>query len=982
MTRFIVLIFALFVFKLDAQYVFSRFNSSNSEVKSFGVTSVEIDRLNQVWFGTSNGLYCYDGIQLKPFFSAYDSQSLRLNIISDIYCDKYGEIWVSTGGYLHKYNRANNKFIRFPKVDLVGYILFSNQKEDIILVNDYLRSYRLNIKTGEILSALNVDPDTSLQKYSTYVEKDTVYLCTARGLFRSIKGDKATRIPAIIHQKDYPLCEKIVACDSHRFLITTWGCGYYVYDKRTQKAEQYFDPKSSSDISFGSIKFSDSVIWVGTTKGIIEHNFKSKNSRLIPTDLSHQNGLHASFIGDIAKDHQGNFWLATNSGLEKYDFALNRFKRRVLKISANPKFSKNIISYYQDEKGNEVIGTVSGFAFKSKENVFKKYEDKQFFKNHIYGNYLTQYQGKSLGSIGGWLVEIQMQQKKIIPLLQLPSNLSCFAMGWDQDLWLGSEAHGIFRVRDFKIIQHFDTSTYPLKLNYNFVSALAISEDSILMIGNAHLGLTIYHLKTRKHFGLYKEPLKGKIPIPNQLQEHYFPSMAYYMNKFYVATRANGLMILSKNGKQEFIDEKNSDLSKTIYDFKILYPIAYIKASNGFYQLNLLTKNVRNFLREFDYIHGESFQFFIRNKNEFTLTYNSELFEFSLKDDEKTFLPITRITGLFVDNKVKPITDNLELDATENYVKIAYSTNSYSLHQNNRFFYRINGQNWIQTKGNSLLEFPNLAPGDYEIEVKTETALGYCDVDPPMIHFTILPPFYKRWWFVMIAALSVGLLLYILYRLRLERELEALRLRNNISRDLHDDIGSTLSAINVYSSILKSLKQNLTRDHTDLIDKISMNVKDVLDKMDDIVWSINPQKDDGQQLVQRIRTHTYTLISPHSVKFEIDPNFNTHNLRGEVRKQVYLIYKEALNNAVKYSKANEFRVKLGVLGNLYILELNDNGVGFDIKEHTKSGNGLENMKQRAKSIGGQLEIKSKKGEGTTIHLKFDPSLTKIKNHSL
>jgi signal transduction histidine kinase/ligand-binding sensor domain-containing protein len=966
--------FFVFIFcsaKLESQYVFSRFNASNSEVKSYGVICVEKDKQDQIWFGTSNGLYRYDGVQLKSYHSAYDTQSLRLNIISDIYCDKYGEIWVSTGGYLHKYNRHNNKFIRFPKVNLAGYILFSNQKEDVILVNDFLKSYRLNVKTGEVSSAHSLDPDTSqLPKYSTYVEKDTVYYCTAQGLFRSIAGEKAIRIPSVKHFKDYPLCEKIVACDQYRLLITTWGCGYFIYDKRTQKAEQYFDPKSESDISFGAIKFSDSIIWVGTTKGIIEFNFRSKKSNLIPTDLSHQSGLYGSFFGDFVKDHQGNIWIASNSGLEKFDVKINNFKRRKLNLVANSNFSKNIISYYKDKNGNEVIGTVSGFAFKYVNNEFRGFDDHNFFKGHIFGYYLTQYQNKTLGSIGHWLVEIEMNKKKIIPILKFPSNVSCFAKGWDQSLWIGTESNGMFRIKDFKIVDHFDTATSSLKLDNNYVSAIAVSEDSILVIGHVHSGLTMYHMNSQKHYSLFKEPMKGKIPIANKIEEHYFPTISYFKDKFYIATRANGLMILSKNGEQKFIDEKNSQLSKTIYDLDINYPYAYIKASNGFYQLNLETKKTRNFLKEFHYIHGEGFNFYIKNKSEFTLAYKTELYEFNLENDERAFIPITRITNLLVNDRNYPRSEEIELGYNENYIKIEFSTNSYSLSQNNRFLYRINGAKWMETKANGLLEFPNLAPGFYEIEIKTETALGLEDINPAKISFTILSPFYKRWWFIIACILCLGSIFYIIYKLRLEKEMEAMRLRNNISRDLHDDIGSTLSAINVYSSILKSLKQNLTRDHTDLIEKISSNVKDVMEKMDDIVWSINPQKDDGQQLVQRIRAHTYTILSPQNVRFEVEESFSSHSLRGEVRKQVFLIFKEALNNAIKYSKAKEYKIQLYREDNQYIFQLFDDGVGFEMNDLVRSGNGLENMKQRAQSIGGRLTVYSQKGQGTCVRLEF------------
>ena len=126
--RVLIILFLLLKRDIYAQEIFSRINPSNAPIEGFSVGQVAMDHHHQIWFGGYNGLYRFDGKQISGYFSSSDTNSLRINVISDIYCDRYGTIWVSTGGYLHYYDKKKDVFRRIGPDTLVGYVLFSNEK--------------------------------------------------------------------------------------------------------------------------------------------------------------------------------------------------------------------------------------------------------------------------------------------------------------------------------------------------------------------------------------------------------------------------------------------------------------------------------------------------------------------------------------------------------------------------------------------------------------------------------------------------------------------------------------------------------------------------------------------------------------------------------------------------------------------------------------------------------------------------------------
>lgn len=205
---------------------------------------------------------------------------------------------------------------------------------------------------------------------------------------------------------------------------------------------------------------------------------------------------------------------------------------------------------------------------------------------------------------------------------------------------------------------------------------------------------------------------------------------------------------------------------------------------------------------------------------------------------------------------------------------------------------------------------------------------------------------------------------------KLEQQKNMQEMRNNISRDLHDDIGASLSNINILNELAK---RNMGQPDKSkgYLSKASDDIQRISESLSDIVWNINPKYDDLQNLFIRMKRYAADMLDGKNINGEFDfpDNIPDISLSMTQRRDLYLIFKEAINNLTKYSKANNAEVRVVAKENRIELLVKDNGKGFDRKS-IQSGNGLQNMEQRAKAIGADIDIFSKPGEGTTIKMEM------------
>lgn len=234
---------------------------------------------------------------------------------------------------------------------------------------------------------------------------------------------------------------------------------------------------------------------------------------------------------------------------------------------------------------------------------------------------------------------------------------------------------------------------------------------------------------------------------------------------------------------------------------------------------------------------------------------------------------------------------------------------------------------------------------------------GVIDSEHPRRHF------YKRYHLRILKKIAV------ICSERISKYLTEEKLRSKIARDLHDEIGSTLTGINILSKVAMQdgLEEATMKSY---LRKIKDNSGSIMERMSDIIWAINPVNDSFDKIILRMKEFTAEMLEPAGINYYFNEEglLDHARLNLEQRKDIYLIFKEAVNNAVKYSNATVVNIVLRGAADSLKMTIMDNGDGFDAQT-TYPGNGIKNMQERAVGMSAALSIDSIKGTGTTITLE-------------
>jgi len=239
---------------------------------------------------------------------------------------------------------------------------------------------------------------------------------------------------------------------------------------------------------------------------------------------------------------------------------------------------------------------------------------------------------------------------------------------------------------------------------------------------------------------------------------------------------------------------------------------------------------------------------------------------------------------------------------------------------------------------------------------------------------------WERWWFVGSAALalfsSVALTVHLLERRRarwriqrLEHERALEQERNRIARDIHDDLGASLSQL----ALLGEMVGNEVQTPANVVAQariISDSARTMMESLESIVWAVRPENDSLRSLVEYMARRTDELFENSRVQYAlaVPPEIPDFNLHAETRHNIYLAYKESLANALKHAKATSITIDLAWVGEEFQVEIRDNGTGFDPENRREGGHGLNNIQRRMDEIGGRFELQTTPGSGTTIRL--------------
>ncbi|MCG2615904.1 histidine kinase [Terrimonas sp. NA20] len=273
---------------------------------------------------------------------------------------------------------------------------------------------------------------------------------------------------------------------------------------------------------------------------------------------------------------------------------------------------------------------------------------------------------------------------------------------------------------------------------------------------------------------------------------------------------------------------------------------------------------------------------------------------------------------------------------------------------------------WSQPFTNTTLALKDLPPGQFVFQVKALYAGGSITSNIAAVSFRILSPWYRSWWFLTLCVLSLAGLLYALYRYRLRQVIRLQQVRNRIASDLHDDIGSTLTNINILSSLGR---RNLDEpaQAREFLDRITEEVNSSSQALDDIIWSVNTSNDGLDETAARMRRYAAELFDAGNVRYEfdLDSDLAQRKLSMEQRRDFYLVFKETLNNIFKHAEAKNVWINVQIEKGNLIMSVRDDGKGFDVNADTHR-NGLKNLRARVNRWNGYIQVKSAPGMGTII----------------
>ena len=340
--------------------------------------------------------------------------------------------------------------------------------------------------------------------------------------------------------------------------------------------------------------------------------------------------------------------------------------------------------------------------------------------------------------------------------------------------------------------------------------------------------------------------------------------------------------------------------------------------------------------------------------------------------DRAAVSPPVLITGLSLGGVAQAVPDLgaasiAGLRIPRSALRIDFVGLGYSPGETLRYEYRLRNEDaaWSSLTDQRSVTYAKLNPGDYVFQVRAAAGDGTISREPATVAFTVLPPLWRTWWFGILCLACTGAAAYGLHRYRVKQLLAVANVRTRIATDLHDDIGASLSQIAILSEVAQ--REGAGSQEHDPLPAIAGISRQVVDAMSDIVWAIAPEHDRLSNLTYRMRRFAADLLSAQGMQLEFRTGVAEHDLKvgAHVRRELYLIFKEAIHNVARHSGASRVEVALEREGSLLYLRVRDDGRGFD-PDGEYEGRGLRNIRARVDSLGGKVRFESAQPQGTAV----------------
>jgi len=972
-----------------------------------------------MWFCTQDGLNRYDGYKFKIYRPDADNDySINATDIISITEDTLNypaNLWIGThGGGLNRFDLIKEKFVSY-KTDIglshnrIDYVFID--KKGILwlataggglnkLVFDDSVNTLINPEV-EIYKSIENDQSTLSNNYIICIIPDPaqieniLWIGTHKGLNRFDKklgtfSRFYNRLNKSFAQNNRIRSVKPVKINNSNYLLVGTAGGIFLFNLETKTFSNLNIKRKITYDVFYILNDTHNSFWVGTYNGLYQLKHLKNNHWRVENHFIHdavdQSSLSNNHILNLLIDNSGVLWIGTHgNGLNLYDKNASKFKSYNTNAGSRILLKdKNIKSIHEDLNEEAIwIGSHSGGLVKyNYENKRIKYYSTANCLKYNRIQTIVQESGGSLwlgGFIGG-LQKFNPKTRVCTQYLHNPfdsksisnNNVNSTLIDNYERLWIGTYGGGInlFNQNKKNFIRFKNNPQDSLSISSDMTRVIYQDSDGHIWIGSEGGLSLVVEDKNEIKF--------KKIDLGRKLSGiHVFSICEVISGKtktLWLGTEGDGIIgYAPSENKIRHYTTADGLPNNVIYSIQYdLNGNLWIGSNFGLSKFNLSDSSFTNFTEE-DGLQSNEF-----NSGASCRRRNGELlfgginginafYPNNIKQND--FQPPIVLTDFRIFNDPVPIngsvlnqslcyTNAVDLPYSKNIFSFEFAALHYFKSEKNEYAYSLKGfedkWNYINSD-RRYVTYTNLDPGNYIFKVKATNNDGIWNTIEKQVNIIIHPPFWQQWWFRFSMILIIAGILYLLHRYRLRRLLEIEKLRVRIASDLHDDIGSALTRISVHSEIIQNSPQkNIVKNSSK---KIGFMSREIITTMSDIVWSIDARNDLIKNLIDRMRDFSTSLLVENDVqlKFEHKGLEINKKLPIHIRQNLFLIFKEAINNIYKHSNASVVIVNLLNDSKSFQMKIVDNGEGYN-PSLIKAGNGIKNMKMRAKRIGAQIEM--------------------------
>jgi len=973
---------------------------SFEKVQGEGLTNhfikcIQQDKKGFLWFGTSEGIFRYDGYAFKAFKNFPDDpHSLVNNTVEFILPDKE-LIWIGSWGGLSCFDTNTDSIKNFFSDEPLKVYSIVPANDSVLWIGTASGLFLFNKKNASWKRISALEKNVFIRSLC-YDGNHHLCITAHNGFYyyNTATGDcKHYLLPVAGMDKKSPqVVHKSILDKKGNLWMTTWSAGLIRFDPHTEKITEWVK-KNVHDhqpfqTAFDILQADDENLWIANQNGgLTIFNPETGSSVIYPVEWDNEKKL-SDGVYALFRDRSGIFWIGTENGIYKYD-------RHTVHLSTTDFLLKTDtglvrtqllpICLFKDTDELWWLGTYDGlFLFDKASGILQNYNAAAGIPAATaVTNILQEKNGGLWVAAGNMLFSVSKKikgrsfslQSKIFKLPGTRSSIYKLYIDREERIWVGTHASGVFMfdAGSKKFIAYPSDGVKTSSQVKQVRCFYEISRDSLLA-GGENTGVLLLHINSGKY-----EKIKWKASISKTGDDITINDIVQKDNDLWIATEYNGLWQtdehLQKLTRYTIHDGLPSmNISSVLVDRRAHLWLLTEGGIVDFQPLNnhITVYDKKDDLRNLFYLNG----ILQDEKGNIVIGDMGCVHSFNpFRTLRNNHPPEIFITGFKVFDKEYPFSNNqpVRLSYHQNYFSFEYTALNYTLPELNSYEYKLDGldEQWNDAGTRRYVSYAGLKEGTYTFKVKACNNEGVWNNLPATVTLVIEPPFWHRGWFYLLVTLLIASVAYLIYSMKVNQWKIRYQLRNKIARDLHDDIGSTLSGINIFSKIALQKMNKKESQSKELLKKISERSAKTMDALSDIVWSIDTKNDNMENVLAKMQEYLSETLETQDIQysFEIDEAIHRTKLDMGIRKELYLIFKETIHNACKYARCNCVHISFRRKKDVCTLIIQDNGKGFDVNNGTQ-GNGLQNMRQRAEKMKSALSIESEITKGTTITLQF------------